>query len=79
MYYYFLLKTHSHIRLHLRKLTVCVKVKALQSFAAINMLFQARVHTNTHSPRGMMERYFPLNLLASVISCLRVQPFSEKA
>lgn len=27
----------------------------------------------------MMERYFPLNLLASVISCLRLQPFSEMA
>lgn len=32
-----------------------------------------------HVPRGMMERYFPLNLLANVISCLSVQPFSEKA
>lgn len=29
------------------------------------------------SPRGMIDRYFPLNLLATVISCLRVQPRSE--
>lgn len=28
-------------------------------------------------PRGMIERYFPLNLLATVISCLSVQPRSE--
>ena len=28
-------------------------------------------------PKGMMERYFPLNLLATVISCLRVHPRSE--
>lgn len=28
-------------------------------------------------PRGMIDRYFPLNLLATVISCLRVQPRSE--
>lgn len=30
-------------------------------------------------PRGMMERYLPRNLLATVISCLRVQPRSEIA
>ena len=28
-------------------------------------------------PKGMIDRYLPLNLLATVISCLRVQPRSE--
>lgn len=36
-------------------------------------------HTCAYLPRGIIERYFPLNLLANVISCLRVQPLSEKA
>lgn len=31
------------------------------------------------SPKGMIDIYFPLNLLARVISCRSVQPFSEKA
>lgn len=30
-------------------------------------------------PNGMMERYLPRNLLATVISCRRVQPRSEMA
>lgn len=30
------------------------------------------------SPSGMMERYFPRNLLAMVISCQRLQPCLEK-
>lgn len=29
------------------------------------------------SPSGMMERYFPRNLLEMVISCQRLQPFLE--
>lgn len=32
-----------------------------------------------YSPKGMTEIYFPLNLLARVISCRSVQPFTEKA
>lgn len=32
----------------------------------------------SHLPRGMMERYLPLNLLAIVISCHNVHPRLEK-
>lgn len=33
--------------------------------------------TAPSSPSGMMERYFPRNLLEMVISCQRLQPFLE--
>lgn len=37
------------------------------------------IFATQHLPKGMMDRYLPLNLLATVISCLRVQPRSEIA
>lgn len=62
-----------------QKKATCFSCTLKHYFQATVAQTQTCAHTHTHAPRGMMERYFPLNLLANVISCLSVQPFSEKA
>lgn len=41
----------------------------------LHYILEAHMVQPPNSPKGIIEIYFPLNLLDSVISCLRVQPF----
>lgn len=49
----------------------------------LSLYVSHQIHNNHFSgqgnvlPRGIMERYLPRNLLATVISCLKVQPLRE--